>query len=286
MNDRRMIAREATAAALRTRRSVGYGLDHAVCVYDLAEKLGVEVRFLDLPSMEGMYTSASSPTIIVSSLRPPGRRVFNCAHELGHHNRSDGENIDELVEQWDRPRFDPKEFRADCFAGALLMPKMAVSKAFAIREWSMEKCTPEQAFVVAGYFGVGYTTLVHHLRSALQILPDSRARALLKVSPRKAQSLLLGWQTPQSVVVVDAHWTGRAVDVEEGNLIFVRGGAKPEGACIETLPDVEHGRLFRAIKPGIGRLEASSAWSAFVRVSRRDYVGRALYRHWEEAGDG
>ena len=285
MNNRRAIARQAMAAALRTRLSVGYGLDHAVCVYDLAEKLGVEIRFLDLPSMEGMYSAASSPTIIVSSLRPPGRRAFTCAHELGHHNRSDGVEIDELVEQWAKPRFDPEEFAADCFAGALLMPKVAVSRAFAIREWSIDDCTPEQAFMVAGYFGVGYTTLVHHLRSALQVLPDTRAQALLKVSPRKAQSLLLGWQTPQAVAVVDAHWIGRPVDVEVGDLIFVRGGAQSEGACIELSSDVEHGRLFRAAMPGIGRLEAGTTWSAFVRVSRRDYVGRALYRHWEEAGD-
>ncbi len=123
MNDRRAIARQAIAAALRTRLSVGYGLDQAICVYDLAEKLGLEVRFLDLPRMEGMYLSASCPTIIVSSLRPPGRRAFTCAHELGHHCRSDGVEIDELVEQWDIPRFDPKEFAADCFAGALLMCK-------------------------------------------------------------------------------------------------------------------------------------------------------------------
>ena len=285
MNNRRAIARQAIAAALRTRLSVGYGLDHAVCVYDLAEKLGLEVRFLDLPSMEGVYLSASSPTIIVSSLRPAGRRAFTCAHELGHHNRSDGVEIDDLVEQWDMPRFDPKEFAADCFAGALLMPKMAVSSAFAIRGWSMADCTPDQAFMVASYFSVGYTTLIHHMRSALQVLPDTRAQALLKVSPRKAQSLLLGWQTPQTVVVVDAHWTGRAVDVEVGDLIFVRDGAQSEGACIKPSSDVDHGRLFRAARPGIGRLEAGATWSAFVRVSRREYVGRALYRHWEEAGD-
>ena len=194
--------------------------------------------------------------------------------------------IDELVEQWDEPRFDPKEFVADCFAGALLMPKMAVSKAFAIRGWSVEDCTPAQAFMVAGYFGVGYTTLIHHLRGALQVMEDTRAQALLRVSPRKAQSLLLGWQTPQNVVVVDAHWTGRAVDVEVGDLILVRGGAQSEGACLEPSPDVEPGRLFRAVRPGVGRLEAITAWSAFVRVSRRDYVGRARFRHWEEAADG
>ena len=285
MTDRRAMARQAMGAALRARRSAGYGLDHAVCVYDLAEKLGVEVRFLDLPSVEGMYSSATGPTIIISSLRPPGRRAFTCAHELGHHEHGDGVEIDELVERWDEPRFDPKEFAADCFAGALLMPKMAVSKAFAVRGWSIEECTPAQAFMVAGYFGVGYTTLIHHLRSALQMLADTRAQALLRVSPRQAQSLLLGWQTPQNVVVVDAHWTGRAVDVEVGDLILVRGGAQSEGACLEPASDVEPGRLFRAVEPGVGRLEATTAWSAFVRVSRRHYMGRARFRHWEEAAD-
>ncbi|MDE2824070.1 MAG: ImmA/IrrE family metallo-endopeptidase [Chloroflexota bacterium] len=285
MKERRAIARQAMAAALRTRLALGFGLDHAVCVYDLAEKLGVEVRFLDLPSVEGMYASASDPTIIISSLRPPGRRAFTCAHELGHHNGGHGVQIDELVEQWDKSHFDPKEFAADCFAGALLMPKLAVSKAFAVRGWSIEGCTPEQIYMISGYFGVGYATLVQHLRSALQVIPGTKANALLKVSPRKAQSLLLGWQIPDTIKVVDAHWTGRAVDVELGDLIFVRGGAQSEGACIEPSSDVDHGRLFRAARPGIGRLEAGITWSVFVRVSRRDYVGRALYRHWEEVED-
>ena len=256
MNNRRAIARQAMSAALRTRLSAGYRLDHPVCVYDIAERLGVEVRFLDLPSMEGMYSSASGPTIIVSSLRPRGRRAFTCAHELGHHNRKDGVEIDELVEQWENPSFDPKEFMADCFAGALLMPKMAVSRAFAVRGWNMEQCTPEQALMVSGYFGVGYTTLVHHMRSALQVLPYSQASELLRVSPRKAQSLLLGWQTPQSVLVVDTHWCGRAIDVEVGDFILFQGRAQAEGVCLEPSSSLHCGRLFQAVRPGIGRLEA------------------------------
>ena len=127
----------------------------------------------------------------------------------------------------------------------------------------MEDCTPEQAFMLAGYFSVGYTTLIHHLRSALQVLPNTRAQALLKVSPRKAQSLLLGWQTPQTVAVVDAHWTGRAVDVAVGDFIFVRGGAQSEGACIEPSSDVDHGRLFRG---GQGRNWPTGGWSHVVCV--------------------
>ena len=83
-----------------------------------------------------MYYKSPEPHIILSSLRPAGRRAFTCAHELAHHFRGDSVHVDELVEQWKRPRrFDPKEFAADCFAGALLMPKMAVERAFALHEW-------------------------------------------------------------------------------------------------------------------------------------------------------
>jgi len=285
MIDRRAIARQAITAALHMRRSAGYGLDHAICVYDLAGKLGVEVRFMDLPSMDGMYSAGSDPTIIVSSLRPPGRRAFTCAHELGHHSQGDGVRMDDLVEQWERPRFDPKEFMADCFAGELLMPKMAISKAFAVRGWPMNQCTPAQTLMVAGNFGVGYTTLIHHMRSALQVLSDAQAQALLKIKPRKAQDLLLGWEMPDPVWVVDTHWAGKAIDVEVGDAIFVCGGAEPEGMCIQKISDAENGRLFCVAQPGIGRLENGSAWSAFVRISRPGYVGRSVYRHWEEADD-
>jgi Zn-dependent peptidase ImmA (M78 family) len=267
------------------RRSAGCDLDGAICVYDLAQRLGIEVRILDIPSMEGMYYRASEPTIILSSLRPPGRRAFTCAHELGHHSRGDGTRIDQLVEQWQRPKFDPGEFAADCFAGALLMPKMAVERAFALREWKMSESTPEQAYTVSNYFGVGYTTLIHHMRSALLLLPDARAEALLKIRPRQAQALALGWETPETVWVVDGHWSDRAIDVEAGDLIFVDGQPNSEGDCVEHVLDTERGRLLRARQPGIGRLENGSTWSAFVRVSRRGFIGRSLFRHREEPDD-
>ncbi len=283
MMDRRTIARQVTAEALRMRKKVGYTFDGPICVYDLAQRLGIEVRFLDIPSMEGMYHSASEPTIILSSLRPPGRRVFTCAHELGHHSRGDGIHVDQLVEQWQRPKFDPKELAADCFAGALLMPKMAVERAFAIRQWTIRECTPGQVYVLSNYFGVGYTTLVHHMRSALLLLSDARAVALLKIQPRKAQALALGWEIPETVWVVDAHWTGRPIDVEAEDLIFVYGSPTSEGSCVEGVLDTEVGRLLRARQPGIGRLEDRSGWSAFIRVSRRGFVGRNIYRHQEEA---
>lgn len=233
MMDRRAIARQATAAALRMRRSAGYGLDGAICAYDLAQRLGVEVRFIDIPSMEGMYYGASEPAIIISSMRPPGRQAFTCAHELGHHSRGDGTQVDKLVEQRQRPKFDPKEFAADCFAGALLMPKMAVDRAFALREWKIQECTPGQVYTISNYFGVGYTTLIHHMRSALLLLPDAHADALLKVRPQQAQALAFGRETTDTIWIVDAHWRDRAIDVDVGDLIFVHGQPGSEGSCME-----------------------------------------------------
>ena len=110
MITRKTIAMQAVAKALRMRRSAGYGLDSAVCGYDLAQRLDIEVRFLDIPSMEGMYYQAPKPHIILSSLRPLGRRAFTCAHELGHHSYGDGTRIDELVKEREDPQFDSSEF--------------------------------------------------------------------------------------------------------------------------------------------------------------------------------
>lgn len=266
------------------RKRAGYSLDESICIYDLAQKLGVEVRFLDIPSMEGVYCNSGKPHIILSSLRPPGRRAFTCAHELGHHSQNDGTQIDEFFEQWGRyRRFDPKEFAADCFAGTLLMPKMAVEKAFALHEWPIKECTPGQIYVISNYFGVGYTTLIHHLNIALSLLPGSHSNRLLKVQPRQAQAWAVGWKTSDTVWVVDRHWTGRPIDIEVGDFVFVHGQATLEGLCIEHVEDRKDGTLFRACQPGRGRLELKSGWSAFVRVSRRDFVGRSIFRHFEEA---
>lgn len=283
MMDRKAIARKATAEALRARVRTGYALDSPICVYDLAGRMGIEVRFFDLPSLEGVYCDSPKPHIILSSLRPAGRRAFTCGHELGHHARGDGTCLDELVEQCMRPRFDPKEFYADCFAAALLMPKTAVERAFALRNWPIRGCTPGQVFAISNCFGVGYTTLIHHLSHGLLLLPRDHAERLLKVTPRCAQALAVGWETPETVWVVDSHWVGRPVDVETGDLILLRERGSTEGHCVQPIKQIAGGRLLRATEPGIGRVEDCSGWAAFIRVSRRGFVGRDIHRHREEA---
>ena len=63
-------------------------------------------------------------------------------------------------------------------------------------------------------------------------------------------------------------------------------GGRVEGTCIEAAPDLAGRVAVRGVTPGIGRLILDrTGWSAFVRVSRRDYVGRNKYRHLEEIDD-
>ena len=284
MERRRSLVMDAADAALRVRQSAGLGMWTPICVYDVAEKLGIEVRFVDISSMEGMYCKNAAPLILVSSLRPPGRQAFTCGHELGHHVYKHGTRIDEII---GRPaaksRFDPEEFLADCFAGFLLMPKSAVSRAFAIRGWDICSCTPLQLYTVAGLFGVGYTTLINHLASTLNLLPRSRANELAKVPPRQIRSVYLGREIKEDLTLVDAHWTGRPIDIQVGDLIQLPADVISEGHCIHLCEQGEEVFVFRGAVPGVGRFhQPSTGWSAYVRVSRRDYVGRSIFRHLED----
>ena len=46
------------------------------------------------------------------------------------------------------------EYAADRFAAALLMPKLAVLHAFAVRRWDIPTCEPEQVLTISGVLGV------------------------------------------------------------------------------------------------------------------------------------
>ena len=241
-----------------------------------------EVRFADIPSMEGMLYCNPDPAILVPSLRPSGRRAFTCAHELGHFHAGDGTTVDDLVGESEKFGTDPKEFMADCFAGALLMPKMAVERAFAVRNWAADNPTPAQIYVISGYFGVGYSALIHHLWKSLRLLSGSHAENLLKVGRRKAQAQALGWDSTSTVWIVDPHWTGRAIDVEVGDVLQVHGDSACEGSCLVDERVSRGERLYRACQPGIGKICAATGWAGYVRVSRRAFVGRSVFRHLSE----
>lgn len=284
--ERRRLALRASTCALRIRQKARIAPHEPCNAFDLADALGVEVRFAQLPSAEGVY-SPGKPVIIVSSLRPTGRQAFTCAHELGHHVYGHGEQFDELVEERGKSRrFDPKEFEADCFASALLMPRTAVLKGLGARGWNSKTLSPEQAYALASWLGVGYGTLVSNMHWGMGLLSADLAAALESVKLPQIRKAILGHKCKEHLAVVDEAWLGRAIDVQVDDLILLPAASALEGGVVEPVRASASGRLVRAVKPGVGRAFSSTGeWAQFVRVSKKQYTGLARFRHLEEVDD-
>jgi len=288
--NRRPLATQAMQAATATRAKAKLDQGSPICIYGLCETLGITVRFNNI-NMEGMYQRGVPPRIHLSARRPLPRRTFNCAHELGHHVFGHGSSIDELREDAKaQPWEDPKEFLADTFAGFILMPIIGLRRAFSVRGWNPETATPEQMFIAACEFGVGYTTLLTHLWAGVNMLSRGRATALQRMTPKALRASILGALTPDPLVVVDRHRTVPFLDAEVQTLLLLPAGTDVAGGGLIFEQDLEAGRLFRAVKPGIFQAAAGD-WAVFVRIAPIQknepygYIGLAQYRHLEEDTD-
>lgn len=276
------LAKQALEKSLEIREEYGYDFRSPLCVYELADCAHVTVRFVDDVSMEGVYASLAKPKILISSLRPAGRRAFTCAHELGHHFFAHGLTIDELKGNAEFGDFQPNEFLADTFAGFLLMPAQAVMRAFSSRQLAVATATPEQIYAVACSFGVGYETLIRHLEYSLGCLSKDRATALRKAKLPKIRQRILGSATPDHLIVVDLHYTLATVDAEVGNRLLLPTGVTSDSDQIELIEQMPNGNLYRALRPGLAPAANGTGWGVVVRVSRSRYAGLAQYRHLEE----
>ena len=224
--------------------------------------------------------------ILISSCRPRGRRAFNCAHEYGHHVFRHGTKIDEFASHQAGTEGDQEEFLADCFAGSFLMPKSAVDRAFAMRKWNLASCTPQQAFVVAGWLGVGYETLLTHMLYSLRLLSRGQFDLLKKTTPKDIKSGILGEQHAKELILVDRHWEHKAADISVGDMILLPADCLVEGASLQSAGTCTRGMLVRGLQPGMGRAYCpTSGWAVHIRVSKENFEGLARYRHFPEPDD-
>jgi Zn-dependent peptidase ImmA (M78 family) len=283
------LAQEALDKSLEVRQEAGLAFGIPLNVFDLCERLKpkVRVRFANY-SMEGCYIRSDRPLIEVSALRPLGRRVFNTTHELGHHALGHpGTRIDEQLEEGRAdPSADPDEYAANAFAGSLLMPKIGVRRAFVSRGWAITNPQPEQAFVVACHFGVGYLTLVNHLAYGLRAIRSALAEQLKKVRLPAIRQALLGSNEADRLWVADRHYDMPTLDTEVGTMLLLPRGSQPEFDNLLFVNDLPAGRVFTATRPGMTRVEAEGDWTVTVRVAKYQYSGWATNRHLEpEEGD-
>lgn len=284
--NRRELATQAMKAACAARSSGGLDQHSPICIFGLSDSFGIVVRFNEI-NMEGMYQRGIPPRIHLSSLRPPARRTFTCAHELGHHVLGHGSSIDELREEsqggsWD----DPNELLADSFAGFVLMPVIGLRRSFAARGLGPESATAKELFTIACEFGVGYRTLLTHLSAGVNMLSRERAAILQRHTPKSLRTEILGASTTEPLLVADLNSVSSTIDAEVGMLLLLPAGTMAKGDSLILEQDIAAGRLFRAVRPGIGQAIANGGdWAVFVRVAPKGYTGLARYRHLEEGPD-
>jgi Zn-dependent peptidase ImmA (M78 family) len=285
-NQRRALANEAMLKSIDVRVEGKLGLMSPICIYELCDEHKVQVRFVDI-NMEGAYVANTKPLILLSALRPLPRRNFTCAHELGHHIFGHHSTVDQLLK--DREKYksvNPNEFLVDCFAGFLLMPTLGVRRAFVSRKWTPAEATPAQIFTIACSFGVGYETLVNHMFYSLRMIGEDKAQQLINKPLPAIRKEILGVPLNDPLVVADEKWMLRTIDVEAGTRILVPSDATGGGKLTTVEQDLAVGRLLRADRPGIERVQCpNSTWAVFVRISSKKFVGLSKYRHFEEVED-
>jgi len=278
------VARLALRKAIETRKRLAIPMDHAVCAVDIAQQLDLEVWFQPLASLAGMYSGGDDPTIIIGSDRPAGYQASVCAHEIGHHVFGHGARVDEYVEGAGRARSDdPEESLANLFGSHLLMPQAAIARVFAARGWSLEHPMPEQVYVAAGYLGVGYQALVHHLRWTIRSLTERVFDRLLGFQAKNIRQTIRGQPTPENLIVADVHWLDRPLDLVTGDLAFLPPGARVEGAAVQVIDQDAERVTVRAVRRGLARADTPKPeWSSFIRVMPKCYAGAAIHRHLED----
>lgn len=280
--DKRGLTQQAMKAAVKARARAGADQINPVCVFDLFEKLSVAVRFAEI-NIEGMYSGNDPECIILSSMRPLPRRVFTCGHELGHHEFGHGTTVDEMKEEAAALKDDsPDEFLVNAFSSFLLMPTIGLRGAFARRGTSMHTASPAEMFAIANNFGVGYATLVTHLAYGVQEIAGGHARELLRSTPKSIRRSLLGDDSSSPLVIVDSSWTGKPVDVETGTSLLLPSGSATDGSVLHHVGSCPSGEIYEAVRTGVGRISLGTELEHFVRVSRKNYVGLARYRHMED----
>lgn len=279
---RQALAADAMRGAAAVRQACSSNQHSAICIYDICQILGVSVRFNDI-DMEGMYQKGARAIIHLSSMRPLARRAYNCAHELGHHYFGHGSVIHELRDRSLVPSWqNPDEFLADTFAAHLLMPTIGLRGAFNKRNLDVETASPEQLYVIACDFGVGYQTLVTHLSVGLGLLSQSRANLVKKQGPKSIRQKLLGWDLSLPLIVAGKNRSNPNIDAEVSTNILLPKDVFVEAGRLKPLGPVRNGSLFEAQSPGPAKVIAPN-WSATVRVSHKNYIGLAKFRHLEDA---
>lgn len=269
--------RAAAKVALKLRAGWGYSMERPCDVYELISRLGLELQFFGVPTLEGMYLEDDvTRRVCVSALRPAGRQRFTAAHELGHSVLLHGTKLDSVQELREQNENDNEERCADTFASSLLMPSSAVYSGFKLRDLDIQAAMPASVYRVATWLGVGYSTLCNHLTYSMKAISTQTLKQLLRCELKHIKNQIARLQTSRDVFDLDPLWENQVIHAQVGDffnrLVSVSSGILTRigsGMFVAEMPGETGGRL-------------ASGRSVRIRVSRESYVGFYEYRYVPE----
>ncbi len=284
MTDTRELAQRALRAAVEVRQKLRIERSKPLCPLDVAEALGLRVQVEEIGSFEGIYAKETA-TVLLSSARPPGRRNFTCGHEIGHWYFKHGDRIDAL--NFDHDDIDkPEERLVNLFSSFLLMPQRAIERAFGARRILPTTCDPIGIYAVANQLGVGYETLTNHLCWTTRAISPTRLKHLNSTTPKLIKANILAEAFADHLILAHQGWQHAAIDLQVGDLAVVPEGIVADGGNFQLAGRCSRGPIIRAVAPGVGRIATpQDDWSAYVRVSRKNFRGWAKFRHFSEPGE-
>lgn len=271
----------AIRKASEVRISLGIDLFEPINIYDICARMGIDVQFVDV-NMEGLYINNNgTPRILLSGLRPFPRRVYTCAHELGHDVFNHGMRVDIIANEAEESSAQSDdEILVDAFAAALLMPVGGVQSAFAERNLSFHSATALDFYIISSLFGVGYKTLITHCKIH-RLINSSRSIELLRFTPARIFKDEFGTIEEKShFKIIDGKTTCKPIDLEVSNLLILPSDFIPEDDLLEKRHETRLGTLFSAKRSGITSVHSTNReMNYFVRIQPKNYIGFAQYRH-------
>ena len=252
-----------------------------------AVRPAILVRFKDIEH-GGLLPPPGEARDLARRCGRSARRMFNCAHELGHHVFGHGSTLDELKAESEAGRsFEPDEFLVDTFAGYLLMPRMAVMNAFRQRGWKAEDADSEQYFVVSCSLGVGFETLASHCFFSLKLIGEAAYRTPDQGRPADDPATRCSGSTPRTgCSSIDAHHTLPTADTEVGTgvLLPYGHGGRENTNLANSVRHPARAALHGDQAGHHAGLHARRGWAIVVRVMRDKYNGLSRYRHLAQRG--
>lgn len=132
-------------------------------VFELAERLGVTVAFVDMPEKLDDVSGFLDPetkTIYVNHEDPPTRQAFTTAHELGHFVLGHEPNQYGVLYRYAAPSDpDPVEQEANCFAANLLVPEDMLKRVM-----KQYRLSSDDLELLAKLFGVSTHVMKYRLK--------------------------------------------------------------------------------------------------------------------------